>query len=214
VNEHGAATDSRALVERASRGDLPAVEELLARHTPGLRAYVRLRCGAVLRAKESASDIVQSACRDVLQNIGHFRYGGEAGFKAWLYEAAARKLLDRAEYWAAGKRDPAREAAMQGARSESGDVLLADVYRTMGTPSEAAIGREALDRIERGFERLSEEEREVVVLARLIGLSHAEIGARLGCSEGAARLRLFRALATLADVMGEGGPARRTQADE
>jgi RNA polymerase sigma-70 factor, ECF subfamily len=209
VNAPGAATDSRPLVERASRGDLPAVEELLARHIPGLRAYVRLRCGPVLRAKESASDIVQSACRDVLQNIGHFRYGGEAGFKAWLYEAATRKVLDRAEYWGAGKRDPAREAAPSDAHSAADDGRLADVYRTMCTPSDAAMGREALDRIERGFEVLAEDEREVVVLARLIGLSHAEIGARLGCSEGAARLRLFRALATLAEALGEGGPAAR-----
>ncbi len=201
MTARGPANDSGALVALASRGDLPAVEELLERHIPGLRAYVRLRCGPVLRAKESASDIVQSACRDVLQNIGQFRYGGEAGFKAWLYEAATRKILDRAEYWGAGKRDAAREATPQGAHGAADDRRLADVYATLGTPSAAAMGREALERIERGFERLSEDEREVVVLARLVGLSHAEIAARLGCSEGAARLRLFRALATLAQAL-------------
>jgi RNA polymerase sigma-70 factor (ECF subfamily) len=201
VNARGPANDSGALVALASRGDLPALEELLERHIPGLRAYVRLRCGPVLRAKESASDIVQSACRDVLQNIGQFHYGGEAGFKAWLYEAATRKILDRAEYWGAGKRNAAREAAPQGTQGAADDRRLADVYATLGTPSAAAMGREALDRIECGFERLSEDEREVVVLARLVGLSHAEIATRLGCSEGAARLRLFRALATLAQAL-------------
>lgn len=202
----GATADSRVLVERASHGDLPAVDELLARHIPGLRAYVRLRCGPVLAAKESASDIVQSACRDVLQNIGAFQYGGEAGFKAWLYEAATRKILDRAEYWGAGKRDAAREVRGGGgqgasAHSAADEGRLAEVYRSVCTPSEAAMGREALDRIERGFGRLAEDEREVVVLARLVGLSHAEIAQRLGCSEGAARLRLFRALASLAQAL-------------
>ncbi len=207
MNARGPANDSGPLVERASRGDLPAVEELLARHVPGLRAYVRLRCGPVLRAKESASDIVQSACRDVLQNIGHFHYGGEAGFKAWLYEAATRKLLDRAEYWGAAKRNPAREQAPGAGQDSDDEGRLADVYRTMCTPSEAAMGRESLERIERGFLLLTEDEREVVVLARLVGLSHAEIGERLGCSEGAARLRLFRALAALAEVMDGGESA-------
>src|SRR5262245_17815674 len=159
-------SDSGALVDRASRGDSIAVDELIERHLPGLRAYVRLRFGGMLRAKESASDVVQSACREVLGNLDRFRFGGEAGFKAWLYETAARKIADRAEYWKAERRDPAREAQpvaepRPGASSTgAADARLEEVVRSIASPSQAAMGNETLERVERAFAQLSEADRE------------------------------------------------------
>jgi RNA polymerase sigma-70 factor (ECF subfamily) len=181
--------DSRPFVLRAQAGDAAALDDLLARHLPGLRAYVRLQCGAKLRARESASDIVQSACRDVLQNLAEVPWNGEARFKAWLYAAALRKVLDRVEYWGAQKRDARHE------------VPLDDVYATVCSPSQEAIGREALERLETAFDRLKDQEREIILLARVIGLSHAEIAERLSCTENHARQKLFRALSALSESM-------------
>ena len=75
-------------------GDRRAVQQLLERHLPSLRAYVRLRAGAVIPRHESGSDLVQSVCRDVLENLDRFRYPGEAAFRAWLYATALRKIAD------------------------------------------------------------------------------------------------------------------------
>ena len=55
------------------------------------------------------------------------------------------------------------------------------------------------ERVETAFDRLSDEQREVISLAHVVGLSRAEIAARLGKSEGAVRTMLSRALADLAD---------------
>ena len=54
--------DSQQLVQKASRGDARAIDSLLEQHLPRLRAFVRLRMGPEFRAKESASDLVQSSC--------------------------------------------------------------------------------------------------------------------------------------------------------
>ena len=70
--------DLAALVNRATQGDSNAVEALLVEHLPALRAFVRLKAGALLLEKESCSDLAQSVCRDVLANAGRFRWGGEA----------------------------------------------------------------------------------------------------------------------------------------
>ncbi|MCB9897461.1 MAG: sigma-70 family RNA polymerase sigma factor [Planctomycetes bacterium] len=164
---------------------------LLEEHLPRLRAYVRLRCGAALRAKESASDLVQSACRDVLANMGGFRWEGEAAFRGWLYTAASRKVADRAEYWQAKLRDVRRE------EPGDGDLALLDVYRRSATPSQVAMGKEALERIERAFDELSDDYREAVVLARVLGLPRAEVARRMGKTEDAVRHLLFRGLAQL-----------------
>ena len=196
------------LVERASHGDALAVDQLLERTLPSLGAFVRLRCGPVLRAHESASDIVQSACRDVLGQLDKFRWNGESGFRAWLFTAAMRKIADRAEYWKAQKRDSAREVRLV-TRDDDGDTRVADVYRTVCTPSQVAVGRELMERIERAFESLTDEQREVIALARIAGLSHADIAQRMGWTEVNARQKLYRALAALSEVLdgGEGSGA-------
>lgn len=188
------------LIHGALQGDPAAVSALIEKHLPGLRAYVRLRCGAAMRAKESTSDIVQSACRDVLENIERFRYRGEAGFRAWLYATAMRKIADRAEYWGAAKREAKREVPLVIGQGSDQGVL--DVYSSVCSPSQAAIGNEAAARLEAAFDTLAEDDREVIVLARVVGLTHTELAEHLGVSAGASRMRLFRALANLSEALG------------
>ncbi len=86
--------EERSLVDNASRGDLDAVEELLARHLPALEGFVRKRGVGLPRDKESAVDLVQSVCREVLEDVRdkRFEYRGEAEFRAWMYEAALLKI--------------------------------------------------------------------------------------------------------------------------
>lgn len=198
--------DSLPLLGPASQGDPAALERLLAMHQGPLRAFVRLRVGPALRARESASDIVQSAVREVLQHLDRFQGNGEAGFRAWLYATALRKIADRADYWGAQKRDAAREVRLDAATDSEGD--LAAVYESLASPSLMAAGRETLERLERAMDGLGDEQREVIVLSRIAGLSHAELGERLGCSEATARQRVFRALATLAQRMGGASGSR------
>ena len=72
---------TRELTAAAGRGDARAVEALIERYLPELRAFVRLRAGELIRAHESRSDVVQSACREVLQHIERFRFTGEGAFR-------------------------------------------------------------------------------------------------------------------------------------
>ncbi|MFO0985558.1 MAG: sigma-70 family RNA polymerase sigma factor [Planctomycetota bacterium] len=192
------------LVARASRGELPAVELLLARYLPGLRAFIRLRAGALVRQKESTSDLAQSVCREILQHAERFQFQGEAGFKHWLYATALRKICNRHEYYGAGKRDAAKEVSLDQTASTPGDDQLLQCYRRFYTPSQQAMMREELGRVELAFERLPEEYREVIVLARVVGLTRAEIAERMGRSEGAVRTLLSRALAQLAHLVERG----------
>lgn len=181
------------LVASASRGDRTAVEELLVRHLPGLRAFIRLRAGPLVRAQESASDLAQSVCREVLLNLSTFRYGGEAGFRRWLFTTALRTLQKKDEHWRAQKRE--------AARVQRDETALLEQYRSFSSPSNRAVAREELERIEGAFDELDEDEREVITLARVVGLAHKEIAEVMGRSEGATRVLLHRSLAHLAEVL-------------
>lgn len=195
------------LLQSATRGDGSAVDVLLARYLPGLEAFIRLRQGRLLRAKESAADLVQSVCREILEHAERYQYRGEAQFKHWLYATAMRKLSNKNEYYRAEKRDAAREAAPPpGAGSQAGGTAgLFAQYQTVWTPSREAVAREEVARIEAAFEALPEGDREVILLSRMVGLPHREIAEALGSTEGAVRVRLSRALAKLAAELEQGG---------
>lgn len=191
--------DARGLIEGASRRDPQAIEQLLQRYLPGLRAFIRLRSGPLVRARESADDLAQSVCREVLQHLDRFQHGSEAGFKHWLYTTALRRIQNKHDYWKAAKRDAARDVPLEG--GSEGDGALLGCYGTFATPSRQAIAQEELARIEAAFDRLTEEDREVITLARVVGLSHREIAERTGRTPGAARVHLHRALVRLADLL-------------
>jgi len=194
------------LLERMRDGDADAMEQLMGRHLAGLRAYVRVQGGPLIRSREESGDIVQSVCREVLTKLDRFKYPSEAGFKHWLYATALRKIRDRYDYYLAAKRDVRLEIAPGGGRAENSDgsyspADLAQVYRSVCTPSRVASEREQVELIEQAFDKLPEHYREVIVQVRLLGLSRAEIARQSGRTEGAVNVLLCRASARLAGLL-------------
>lgn len=185
--------DLEGLVRAAAGGDQSAMHLLLEQYLPRIRAYVRLRAGSELLSHESRSDLVQSICRDLLENARRLHSTDVEGFQAWLFTTARRKLADRAALWSTQKRDPKREVQV-----EPDDAVLLDTCHGFFTPSRDASAREELLRVEAALVTLPEERREVILLAKVLGLSRREIGERLGRSEAAVRALLTRALADLA----------------
>jgi RNA polymerase sigma-70 factor, ECF subfamily len=192
------AEESAHLAEQAARGDEVAMQRLLELHLDGLRAFVRLRAGPELRRREESSDLVQSVCREVLAQAGRFQHAGESSFRRWLYTTALRKISDRADHWRAQKREGGREQPFPS----GGDAALLRRYGSFSSPSRDAIVREEVERVERAFEELSEEQREVITLAHVVGMSRAEIAAQMERSEGAVRVLLHRSLARLTEILG------------
>lgn len=176
----------------AQAGDRDAISALLSRHLPGLEAYVRMRIGRAFGPRDGVSDVVQSACRDLIERMDGFQHGGEHAFRHWLYATAARKIADRFAYHAAERRDGAREAAGSDA-----SAALAAAFGGLASPSQEAIGAEFLTRLEGAFQRLAEDEREVVLLSRVAGLSRGEVAGVMGRSENAVRNLLHRTLVKL-----------------
>ncbi len=207
-----ASQELERLAQRAAAGDRGAVDVLIARYLPELHAFVRLRAGPVVRARESSSDIVQSVCREALEHIDRFQFPSESAFEQWHCTTALRKILNRHDYWLAQKRDAQREIGLGANASGSFDEgALLDCDGRFSSPSHGAVRREELERIERAFEQMPEEYREVITLAHLVGLSRAEIAQQLGKSEGAVRVLLHRALARMSSILSKPGAVEEKQ---
>jgi RNA polymerase sigma-70 factor (ECF subfamily) len=191
------------LTERAGNGDRQALEALLVEHLPRLQAFVRHRVTKTLRAHEDSADVVQSVCREVLLHAGRFRFANDGAFRQWLFVEALRKMGKRARHHRASKRDAALRTDAVGLPDDSASEIPLGTELT--TPSDVAEAREQLALLEGALEQLAAEQREVVTLAYVAGLSRAEIGAAIGKSEGAVRVILHRALTRIATLL-ETGP--------
>lgn len=186
--------DLQDTVSSAAAGDQPALDALLTRFLPGLRAFLAREAGALVRAKESASDLAQSVCREVLERLRdeRFEYRGEAQFVRWLQQAAVHKLQNRHRFYRAEKRDAGRE------QTPAGDSGLAGIAAATGTPSAAAARQEHDAELVAALAKLTERDRQVIQLCHFDGRSHEEVAGLLGITESHSRVLLARALARLA----------------
>lgn len=193
------------------RLDEAEFERLLGDSLPALRAYVRARLGPMLAAHESASDVVQSVCRELLVERHDLEYRGEAAFRGWLFSAALHKVWQRDRYWRAEKR--AEKGPQKGhdghgqtdATSEEQAHDLLQGYAHLMTPSRETSAREQVSKLEQALAALSDGDRELIALVKIAGLPHAEVAARTGKSEEACRQGLRRALVRLAAVLDAAG---------
>ncbi|MFY9343552.1 MAG: sigma-70 family RNA polymerase sigma factor [Planctomycetota bacterium] len=190
ASDHDSRTPAAASPVQAGTGAL-ALHELLEQHAGPLRTYLRCHLDPLLRARESCSDMVQSVFRECLADAGRVEFRHEAAFRKWLFQKALSKVLDRRRYWLADKRDPRLIA----------DAAVDAVPAASASVSGLAIRNEDLEALEQCFDELSPEHRQVIVAARLIGQSHAEIAAETGRSVEAVGMLLHRALARLARLM-------------
>ncbi|MGE3175077.1 MAG: RNA polymerase sigma factor [Planctomycetota bacterium] len=185
-------------------GSLPpscSIDDLVRRHEQALRRFVSFHAATVVRRRESVSDLVQTVFRELLVAGRRAKFERETQFRHWLFVTARNKLRDRLKFHLRGRRSPRREQVLP-VNPELSDVWR-DAVVTFCTPMAAIISTEECERIERCFQRLSEEHREVILLRQLGEMSAAEIGAVIGRGEGATRALLSRALARFSALLQE-----------
>lgn len=193
VGSGSMADDSSRLFEQATGGDQQALDQLLVRYLPQLHAYVHVRLGPALRRRESSLDVVQSVCRELL-SAERPAWNGEDRFRAWLFTSALNKLRERHRRAYSGKRDLSRE-------EPDGALESFAALAHLVTPSQEAIGREVGAAVHAALTELSEEHREVITLARLVGLPHGVIAEVMGRSEAATRQLLARGMVQLVNAL-------------
>ncbi|MBM3989774.1 MAG: sigma-70 family RNA polymerase sigma factor [Planctomycetes bacterium] len=180
------------------RGPFDVPRELQ-RHLPGLRAFLRARAGPGVRARLRNSDLVQAVCVEVLEHAPCASFANTAAFRGWLYTTAMRKLVDNKRWLTAEKRDMARDRPLGEQQGEEDASFVA--FASELTPSMEVIGRERVRQIEAALDALPEAQREVLLLARMVGLTHAEIAAQTGRTETSCRQILRRALLKLGEEL-------------
>lgn len=192
---------SKRLVDHAAAGDVQALDQLFARSLPRLRRLLALKAGSALRDAE-LDDLVQEAYLEATRQFADYTYQGPDSFFRWLATVALHRLANLQRMAVAQKRDKRRERPLQG---DGSTLIPGGVQPADGGPGPRTllVGAETQDLVERALATLSADDREVITLARVQGLSLQEIAERVGRTRNAVALLLSRALRKLKAAMGE-----------
>jgi RNA polymerase sigma-70 factor (ECF subfamily) len=189
---------TQELVILAQCGDESAVRRLYEAYAERVRRMVRMRMGPELRRKLESMDIVQDAMVAALQGLHGFTHRNEGDFVRWLCGIAENQIRGNVDRFHAAKRDMRREVALdrEGEGADSKPRAVPGLAATT-TPSAVFSRCEDLDRLERAMDKLKPEHRDVIVLAKVEGLTYREIAARLGKTPEAVGVLLSRAMLAL-----------------
>lgn len=183
--------DERELVERAKAGDRDAMERLYREHADRVYTVIRRLAGQ----DALADDIAQEAWIRAFEKLHLFR--GDASFGTWMYRLATNTALNQL------RSDKRHRELESEASKETGP--------RRGPPLDDAVLNqrvlsEALDQLPPGY-------RQVLVLHDVEGLTHEEIGDRLGVATGTSKSQLHKARARMRELIAPGSEREEAQND-
>jgi RNA polymerase sigma-70 factor (ECF subfamily) len=165
----------RELVERAARGEVEAFDALT-RMVSGRLFAIAYR---ILRDHYLAEDALQQALITIWDELPRLR--DPERFDAWTYRLIVRSSMGEA------RRERRGGSPVQLLPKDEDRSVATDDYRTVADR----------DQLERGFRRLTPEQRAILVLQHYGGQSLAEIADVLGVPVGTAGSRLHYATRAL-----------------
>jgi RNA polymerase sigma-70 factor (ECF subfamily) len=178
------------LLSRAQAGDRAALASLISLYLPRLRRWAHGRLPAPARGVLETEDVVQDTVIAAVRNLDQIEIRGEGALQAYLRRALANRFTDLY------RRTQARPVPAEI------DSQLPDAG---ASPLEQTIGAEALARYEAALLKLTDRDRQAIMLRIELCCGYDEIAATLGVTGAAqARVVVNRALMRLAREMRDG----------
>ncbi|MCG5217198.1 sigma-70 family RNA polymerase sigma factor [Streptosporangium sp. KLBMP 9127] len=174
-------SDLRELTSLAVQGDRGAIESLLGQLRPMVVRYCRARLGRVSGQYHIADDVAQEVCIAVLSALPRYRDMGRP-FASFVFGIASHKVAD---------------ALRSSVRCAVPTQDLPDGPDDGPGPEETVVRYIEAEHARRLLSRLPDNQRELIILRVVSGLSAEETGNVLGMSPGAVRVAQHRALARL-----------------
>jgi len=173
--------DDIKLVERCSKGDRQAFEQLLVKYEkPVFNAAYRM-----LNSPDDARDVTQTVFLKIFEHLD--QYDPKYRFFSWIY----RITLNESINWLK--------------KSNRLDALDGDVADTRGGPELEAGNAQLSESMQAALMTISPDYRAVIVLKHLLGCSYQEIGEVLEIPEKKVKSRLYTARKLLQATLTERG---------
>ena len=170
------------LISRCAAGDEVACTELVVEHQ---RMVFHLALH-LLSDHDEALDLSQEVFLNVFRTIGRFR--GQSALRTWIYRIVVNQARNRQRWWR--RRHRAEQVSLEERLETHGDLPATS---DLDEPDRMFGRKELATRIGDAVARLPFDQRSVIVLREIDGLSYDEIAFSLGVAVGTVKSRLTRA---------------------
>jgi RNA polymerase sigma-70 factor, ECF subfamily len=183
----GSKVSIRDLTADAVGGQPAAIESLLRQIRPMVLRYCRARLGRISGHYQAADDVAQEVCIALVSALPRYRDMGRP-FASFVFGIASHKVADAM-----------RSASSLAIPTED----LPDEADDRPGPEETAVAYLEAERVRKLLTRLPAQQRELIVLRVLAGMTAQETGNELGMTPGAVRVAQHRALTRLRAIARE-----------
>ncbi|MBQ9249469.1 MAG: sigma-70 family RNA polymerase sigma factor [Oscillospiraceae bacterium] len=170
-----------AVIRRVLDGDVNAFEDLVAAYEKNVYNLALRMTGNA----QDAEDMAQEAFIKAYNSLPSFR--GDSKFSVWLYRIVSNVCLD---FLRKQNRRPASSLSQEDEDGEETQMDIPDESQSPEQLLERSLTQEA---VQRGLQSLSEEQRQILLLREIQGLSYEEIAETLDLEAGTVKSRIFRA---------------------
>ncbi len=170
------------LMAKVKDGDLDKLGLLYERYKRPLLGFFR----GLVHDRELSEDLLQNTFMRILKYRHLFR--GEGDFRTWMYHIARNV-----------KNDHFRKNKIHTDSVDDWADKVADHHNKSADMQH----EEEQDMLKLAMDKLPEEKREVILLSKYQEKKYSEIGELLGCTEGAVKVKVFRALQDLKAIYGQ-----------
>lgn len=167
------------LMQNVRSGDIDKLGLLFERYKESLFGYYY----RITRDIEISEDLVQSVFLRILKYRS--RFSGEGKFSTWMYYIAHNVYSDYV------KKNNSYRLSTDYSKDTTADCDNAE---------SRVLKKESAQNIRVALDLLSNDQKEILILSRYQGLKYKEIGEILGCSVGAVKVRVFRAIINLKQI--------------
>ncbi len=182
------------LLQQARAGDRDALSRMFEAYRRRLAVLVHFKLSPDARSFAEVEDVVQETLLRAFRDIDRFTYRSPGSFLHWLSSIADHVIVDRVRY-----RNRERRAGEEVSfRSESNP--LGPEPADSQTPSRLFAQQEAVERLLGRLAALPDNYREAILMAKIEGLTIAEMSERLGKPREAVSLLVFRAVKRLREL--------------
>ena len=177
-------------IKRSQQGDADAFGQLVTLYENKILNY----CYRMLGNRADAEDATQEVFVKLYRFIDSFT--GQSAFSTWLYKIASNVCLDPLR-----KNKRHTDTVSLHQQNAEGEEFLLNIEDKGLTPYESAQVSEAQRALFLALEQLGEEQRQVVVLRDVEGLSYEEIAQITGTAPGTVKSRINRARQALKKLL-------------
>lgn len=176
------------LVAKIKKGDMNAFDKLVSEYN---KRVINIAY-SLLSDREEALDAAQEVFIRVYKNIGNFR--GDSSLSTWIYRITKNICTDILRK---------RKGVVISLDDEQEDAPKLEIADESSSPEHISERNEKNRIVREAIAALDENQRTLITLYDINGLSYEEIAAVLKCPLGTVKSRLYRARESLRKILSE-----------